>query len=186
MLILKQKAKIIIPVAIILLLAIAALLLNKPVARVIYPIKFQATVEKYAEKYSLDKYYVYAVIKTESGFDENAKSHAGACGLMQLMSDTANWMNEKYSLGYSSLDLFDAETNICIGCCYLRYLFDKFDTNALVAAAYNGGEGNVKKWLNNSEYSADGVTLSKIPFKETSNYVKKVTKGYDIYKKLYS
>ncbi|MBR2861215.1 MAG: lytic transglycosylase domain-containing protein [Clostridia bacterium] len=150
------------------------------------PIKFQEQVEKYSAEYSLDKYLVYAIINTESGFDPEAESHAGAIGLMQLMPDTASWLNEKYSLGYDEINLKDPDQNVRMGCCYLAYLSNRFSSPELVFAAYNGGPNNVAKWLNNPEYSSDGKTLKRIPYEETSNYVKKVSVRYDFYKKLYS
>ena len=151
------------------------------------PIKYESFVEKYSAEYNIDKFFVYAVINTESGFDPNAESHAGAIGLMQILPNTAQWLNEKYELGYDSIVLTDPETNIRIGTCYIAYLNERFgfDTD-LVLAAYNGGEGNVRSWLNNPEYSSDGKTLTKIPYEETSQYVKKVSVRYDFYKKLYA
>ena len=56
----------------------------------------------------------------------------------------------------------------------------------LVIAAYNGGSGNVNKWLSDYSYSKDGKSLDLIPFEETSMYVKKVTKNYKMYNKIYS
>jgi soluble lytic murein transglycosylase len=105
---------------------------------------------------------------------------------MQLMPTTAEWLKEKYSLSIDATQLFDAETNIILGTCYLSYLLEKFDNSVpLALAAYNGGEGNVQKWLNNPEYSSDGKTLTYIPFEETRNYVKKVTTYYELYQKVY-
>ncbi|MDD7183325.1 transglycosylase SLT domain-containing protein, partial [Peptostreptococcus porci] len=69
---------------------------------------------------------------------------------------------------------------------YLKKLESQFDGNlTLMIAAYNGGSGNVRKWLKNPQYSSDGVTLENIPFKETSGYTKKVLKNYELYKKIY-
>lgn len=146
------------------------------------PMKYSEQVEKYSAEFSLDKYLVYAVISTESGFDANAESGAGAQGLMQLMPATAEWINEKYSLNEDADNLFDADTNIRLGCAYLSYLFFRFKNDEKkVICAYNGGEGNVKKWI--SEY---GDSLPVIPYEETRKYLKKVTVRYEIYKALYT
>lgn len=151
------------------------------------PIKFEEQVKTYSRVYELDEYLVYSIICAESGFDKDAQSHVGAKGLMQLMPETASWLNEKYKLNIDATNLFDAETNIMLGCCYLSYLMERFDNDvSLVLAAYNGGEGNVKKWLNNESYSIDGKTLKHIPYEETRNYVKKVSTYYKIYKEIYS
>lgn len=72
------------------------------------------------------------------------------------------------------MDIFDPETNIRLGCWYLSKLYKEFGKLDLVIAAYNGGSGNVKKWLENNEYSKDGENLHDIPFKQTSKYVEKV------------
>ena len=82
--------------------------------------------------------------------------------------------------------IFDPEINIKIGCWYLNKLYKEFGRLDLVIAAYNGGSGNVNKWLNDDSYSKDGKSLDLIPFEETSMYVKKITKNYKMYNKLYS
>ena len=148
-----------------------------------FPIKYQESVEKYAQKYNIDKYLIYAVISTESSFNPNAESSAGAMGLMQLLPDTASWLNDKYLLELDSQNLFDPNTNIAFGCCYLSFLFERFKNTQTVCAAYNAGQGNVLQWL--SKYSSDGETLNYIPYKETTKYVKKVMTRYEIYQDLY-
>lgn len=150
------------------------------------PIKYEAEVKKYAQVYELEEAFVFAIICAESSFDANAESDVGAKGLMQLMPSTAQWLVDKYKLEADPDLLFDADTNILLGCQYLSYLNSRFDNDkALVLAAYNGGEGNVKKWLSNELYSPDGKTLTNIPYKETANYVEKVSTYYDLYKELY-
>ena len=73
-----------------------------------------------------------------------------------------------------------------MGCWYLSDLKKEFNGNMdLVLAAYNGGRGNVEKWLKDSNTSPDGQNLKNIPFKETDKYVKKVNTNYNIYKYLY-
>ncbi len=128
---------------------------------------------------------VMAVIKTESNFEPDA--HSGkASGLMQLTDDTAKWVCDKLKIDYDDINLFKPSDNIRLGCYYLRHLIDKYDGNIDVAlAAYNGGPGNVGKWLDNEKYSKNGVDLHHIPFKETREYVIKVNKQWDIYKELY-
>ena len=68
-----------------------------------------------------------------------------------------------------------------MGCYYLKYLFDRFKNVNVVLCAYNAGEGNVRKWLKNKEYSLDGKTIKSIPFNETDKYVKKINKTYKKY-----
>ena len=150
------------------------------------PLKYEAEVKKYAKMYLFDEYFIYAIICAESGFDNEAQSQVGAKGLMQIMPETAKWLKEKYKLDIDIENLFDPETNIHLGCQYISYLSGRFNNDmTLVLAAYNGGEGNVRKWLNNSLYSSDGKSLQNIPYKETANYVKRVTTYYELYKDTY-
>ncbi|EPS47163.1 transglycosylase SLT domain-containing protein [Clostridium botulinum CFSAN002367] len=106
---------------------------------------------------------------------------------MQITPETGEWVAEKMGMkDFNIDDLKDPETNIKMGCWYLNNLKEEFDGNMdLVLAAYNGGRGNVQKWLKDSEHSKDGESLHYIPFKETDKYVKKVKAIYNIYRFLY-
>ena len=147
------------------------------------PIKFEEYVTASAQECGLDPYLVYAVISAESSFQTDAVSGAGAQGLMQLMPETASWIASRD--GLETGDLLDAQVNIRLGCHYLAYLSARFDGDqTLILAAYNGGEGNVEGWL--KKYSSDGKTLTNIPYKETAQYVKRVSTRYELYKKLYA
>ena len=100
---------------------------------------------------------------------------------------------EKYSTEYGvdkylvySIIIYDPETNINIGVWYLGKLQKEFKgNNKLIIAAYNGGSGNVRKWLRSADYSKDGRNLANIPFVETSKYTQKVLDNYKKYKALY-
>lgn len=152
----------------------------------IYPIKHQELVEKYAKEYSIDKNLVYAVIKVESGFNKDAVSVVGAKGLMQLMDKTALDCNERAKFGYTiPEDLFNPECNIRIGCYYLGNLISNYGNIELAITAYNGGTGNVDKWLSDEKFSDNQGGLKDIPYTETKQYVKKVTKAFETYNKLY-
>ncbi|MDP4143848.1 MAG: lytic transglycosylase domain-containing protein [Bacillota bacterium] len=157
------------------------------ILRIYYPMNYSDYVYKYAAQYKLDPYFVEAVIKSESNFDANAKSKKNAYGLMQITPTTAEWAAEKMGIkAFSSDMLYNPEFNIRMGCWYLNDLSSEFKGNMdLVLAAYNGGRGNVKKWLNDTAHSSDGQNLDYIPFKETDKYVKKVNTNYSMYKKLY-
>ncbi len=159
---------------------------KEQILKKIYPIEYQDYVEEYADKYNLDKYLVYSVIKVESNFDPHALSNAKARGLMQLMHKTAEECNQKGDFGYTiPADLYNPQKNIHLGCFYLRTLMDTYSDTELAITAYNGGTGNVTKWLDDKELTDGMGGLSDIPYTETKKYVKKVFKTYEMYNKLY-
>jgi soluble lytic murein transglycosylase len=152
-----------------------------------HPKKYSDIVEKYAVEYNIPDYVIYAIIKVESNFDASASS-GEAHGLMQITPGTFEWLtgDDHFGEHLSTNKVYDPEVNIKYGVYYLKYLLVKFDYNWDTAfAAYNGGEGNVAKWLEDEKYSDGKGNLTKIPFSETENYVKKVNAAIDTYKKLY-
>lgn len=152
----------------------------------IYPRDYSQVVAQEAREFGLEEELVYAVIKTESGFDHRATSRAQARGLMQLTEETFRWMAEEYPPENGGGDMFDVNDNIHCGCALLRRLLDHYNGSMEVAlAAYNAGIGNVDRWLEEGEHSKDGETLHSIPFPETAAYVKKVLKSREIYVRLY-
>lgn len=158
---------------------------TKTIMKAIYPLRYENYIVKYSNEYNLDKYLVMAIIKAESNFIYDA--HSGyAKGLMQITPNTFEWIANKLSLDYGTTDILNPETNIKMGCYYMRYLLDYFNQNEkLSICAYNAGMGNVNKWLKNPDYSKSGTTLDFIPFEETNKYYNKIKNSIDIYKKLY-
>ena len=152
-----------------------------------YPLKFEEEIKTYSEKYSVDPYMVASIIWAESRFLPDAVSGKDARGLMQLLPDTAVWAAGKMGLSdFEEAMLLNPEMNIRIGCWYLNFLSSQFpDNEESVLAAYNGGIGNVQKWLKDKTYSGDGYRLDHIPFQETRNYVLKVKGACKIYREIY-
>lgn len=152
----------------------------------VFPKKYIEYVEKYSKEYDIDPFIVLAVIKTESNFKENATSKKGAKGLMQIMDETALWVNEKINIkDFSEGMLYNPKENIQIGTWYLKWLLDKFDSEDLAILAYNAGHGNVAKWLSDKSLSSNGESLNSIPFEETNNYLLKVKFNYSMYNIIY-
>ena len=154
--------------------------------RLLYPRKYEALVDQWAETYGLDPLLVDAFIRTESGFDSAAESSAGAVGLMQLMPDTFRWLTQDVLHEYLEDGMrYDPETSIRYGACLLSRYYLRFGRWELAFAAYNAGETRVDGWLAD-ESIADGTGgLRRIPYRETRHYVSKVQKSVSVYEKLY-
>ncbi len=154
-----------------------------------HPLHYTELINKYSERYNLQPAFVCAIICNESSFNAGAESNKGARGLMQLMENTASWINESLNIpGYTFESVWDPETNIHFGCWYLSYLSKRFDGDpVLVACAYHAGQNNVMTWLDNRTYSADGQTLTieNIPMENTKTYVGRVIRDYALYDALY-
>ena len=146
-------------------------------------IDYKKQIQKNAEEFQLDCFLVYAVVRVESNFKSDAQSSAGAIGIMQLMPATAIFIEK--SMG-EELDIFDTHDNIRMGCWYLHYLSMKFSTTTEILAAYNAGEGVVRKWLQIDEYTNTDGTLKEIPYSETKNYINRVKNFYNCYKFFYN
>lgn len=171
----------------IIILALLALVGYPYAKKLAYPLKYEAYITEYAEANGLDPYLVCGVIHTESHFDIEAESRVGAVGLMQIMPDTGEWIAKKMSMkDYSEAKLKDPETNIRMGCWYLKYLMDRFDGDmTLVLAGYNAGPNRVTQWLEDEKYSQDGKRTD-IPYRETEEYVKKVENAKEMYRSYYT
>lgn len=152
-----------------------------------YPMKYQNEVNAASRNYGVDKSLIYAVIRTESGFDPEADSRVGASGLMQLMPTTFEWLQTYYDgeITMGADKLLDPGINIDYGTKFLKFLLERYESEQAAVAAYNAGFGAVDEWLNDSQYSSDGVHLDSIPYDETSNYVVKVEDAREKYKELY-
>lgn len=153
----------------------------------LYPTKYSEYIENFAEQNTLEKSLVYAVVKCESGFDSGAVSDIGAKGLMQLTDDTYEWVLSKTTKAKPlENDLFVPEKNIQAGCALLRLHLDEFSDESTAIAAYHAGRSKVKEWLQDKNYSSDGITLTKIPYSDTASYVTKVITTKQKYQEIYN
>lgn len=171
----------------LLVLTLLLILNLDHIGRVVYPFPYRETVMEHAKSRGLDPYLVAAIIKTESSFNPRATSPRGARGLMQVMPETGTWVAQKIGLSYYHPDLlYDPEINILIGTWYLADLYQTFhEKTILVLAAYNGGRGNVHKWLEQEHWTGEESKLDQIPFPETREFVRKVLWNYRVYRYLY-
>lgn len=180
-----MNKKSIIILSVIVILGGACYFENGKMSELLYPRKYSVYVEKYSKEYNLDENLVYSIIKAESKFNPEAISRRGAKGLMQIADMTRDWAIEELHLN-KDIDIYDPETNIMVGCWYLSRLYREFGETDLVITSYNGGSGNVRKWLDDEEFSKDGERLHEIPFTETDRYLKKVKRYYSKYNELYN
>ena len=153
-----------------------------------HPLHFEEYVMRYSRERNIPPEIIFSVIKAESSFRSDAVSpNAGARGLMQIMPDTFDWLQTKTGEQYAHGMLFDPATNIRYGTFYLRYLFDMFGDWNLTFAAYNAGQGRVRNdWMQNPEIVRDGVLIIEaVPFEETRNYLIRVNRSIEMYRRLY-
>ena len=155
------------------------------VKQAIYPLKYMDSVEKYAEEFGLDKYLLLAVIKTESGFDPNAKSNADAIGLTQITEEAFAWIKLKLCPKEELVfeDLYNPDTSIRFGAYYISSNLERYNGDvSTAAAAYHSGRGTVDKLL------AEGQTdvLTHFPYTQMENYVYKINKAYNAYREIYN
>jgi peptidoglycan lytic transglycosylase len=147
-------------------------------ARLWYPLHYSSIVRVHARNYDLDASFLAAVIEQESKFQADAKSSAGAIGLMQLQPATAQGIairtgGSKFVLS----DLYDPELNIRYGSWYLHHLMVKYGNERLALAAYNAGQQNVDRWRAAGE---------DVQFPETRAYIAKVERLKKIYRRAYA
>ncbi|MGQ0751866.1 MAG: transglycosylase SLT domain-containing protein [Betaproteobacteria bacterium] len=135
----------------------------------------------------LDEAWVYGLIRQESRFISDARSSAGASGLMQLMPNTARWVAKKLGLkDWRWTQVTEIDTNVSLGTYYLRHVYDVLDEHPVLAsAAYNAGPGRARAWRPGSAMEG-AVYAETIPFNETRDYVKRVMANTSYYAHAFS
>lgn len=189
----KRKNRGAVFLVVLIILSVVAFALYKSVPaflkKNVYPKKYSEYVERYSEEYDIDENFIYAVIKTESGFDPDARSNVGAVGLMQLMpiafKEVRNNIEDNKGLKYS--DMYNPEYNIMYGAWYLDYLYEQFGSYELTIAAYHAGMTEVRGWLYSGVLDEDNLNLDNIPseYSDTRHYINKVISAYKEYNRLY-
>jgi soluble lytic murein transglycosylase len=147
-------------------------------ARLWYPLRYSTNVRVYAHQDGLDPALLAAVIEAESKFNADARSSAGAIGLMQLTPSTAKGIAQ-YTGGsrFRVSDLTNPDINIRYGAWYLGHLMSKYRNERLALAAYNAGQDRVDHWR---------AAHQGIQFSETRSYVDKVERLKKIYRRAYA
>ena len=147
-----------------------------------FPMPFRDSVVRRSQAIGLDPAYVYGLIRQESRFIMDARSHVGASGLMQVMPATARWTARKLGMtGFTDSQITDRETNIAIGTGYLKLVLDDFGGSMpMGAAAYNAGPGRPRSWRNGPMMEG-AAWAENVPFNETRDYVKKVVSNATLY-----
>lgn len=169
-------------VAVVVVLAVAGAILYVRTtawyARLWHPLRYTTIVRTYAQQQRLDPALLAAVIDTESKFNPDARSSAGAVGLMQLTPATAEGIAQ-YTHGakFQLSDLTNPDINVRYGTFYLRLLLNRYHDERLALAAYNAGEANVDRW----QAAHEGIQ-----FADTRAYVAKVESLKQLYRRVYA
>ncbi|MCW8917300.1 MAG: transglycosylase SLT domain-containing protein [Gammaproteobacteria bacterium] len=141
-----------------------------------FPLAHSESVTREAQSRQLNPAWVYAVARQESAMSPDARSPAGALGLMQLMPTTGKAVAKalNYPIGGNE-QLLEPDTNIHLGTYYLRQVLDRFDNNAVLAtAAYNAGPHRVSGWFPEQGVIDADIWVESMPFHETRLYVRRV------------
>jgi soluble lytic murein transglycosylase len=151
------------------------------------PLRHQDAIRAQAHEKQLDPSLIAAVIYAESKFNDSTSS-AGALGLMQLLPSTAHFIADKSGgTAFTTEDLSTPAINIAYGSWYLRYLLDRYDGDEVLAlAAYNGGMGNVDRWVAEAGARGEQLDVVDIPFPETRAYVQRVLDVRREYRRTYA
>jgi soluble lytic murein transglycosylase len=160
-----------------------------------FPRAYENFVQKHARKTGVKEELVWAIMRAESQYNKDVISPVGARGLLQIMPYTAQHLTRLANDGKGLLPdssevlgkLLDPETNITLGTMYLKRLSTQFEgVLPLVAAAYNAGPHRVTSWLSNFGTLSMDEFIEHVPFAETRNYMKKVSRNFVIYNRLYN
>ncbi len=153
----------------------------------LYPAPFTEALLKHAPERNVDARFVLSIMRQESRFRADVKSNAAARGLMQFISTTADkFAGELKKSNFKQDELYNPPTAILFGSQYLSDLFKQFpDQPQAVAASYNGGEDNMKRWMARANTSNADRYVPEIIFTQSKDYVYKVMANYRIYKMFY-
>ena len=159
--------------------------LPREILRIIYPLAYWDLIEKYSAPNGLDPFVIAALMCQESTFVANIRSPAKAVGLMQLEPSTARQYARRIGIPYSASVLTSPELNIRIATAYLGDQLREFGSMYRVLAAYNAGDGRVRRWMAEKDGLSQEEWIDDIPFYETQAYVRKILANAEDYRRLY-
>ncbi len=158
---------------------------NKLAWQIAYPRAFRTLIEDAAQEFGLHPSVVWAIGRSESGFNPRVESHAAAIGLLQLILPTAQAMAKPLGLTADAGTLRQPAVNVRLGARYLKTLLGRFDREAQMAAGYNAGGGAVGRWRKTRGDWPMDLFVESIPFRETRDYAKRVCASIAVYRNLY-
>jgi soluble lytic murein transglycosylase len=155
-----------------------------PYWRILFPQAWWETIKTESAKNGLDPYLVASLIRQESEFNPSVVSYANAYGLMQLLPTVGKAMAREEGIkNFQTFQLLDPETNIRLGCRYLRQMMEHFGGNQEYAlAAYNAGDERVVDWQSAGPYHGIDEFVESIPFTQTREYVQAILRNIETYK----
>ncbi len=161
--------------------------LPRTVWEMLYPVDFLSIIVRESRRQNLDPYWILSLIRQESAYDPNAISSANAHGLMQLLPGTARMVARQMKMGRPGLArLHDPKLNVRLGTHHFADLLNRCNGQMEMAlASYNAGPERVQEWMKEGSYEDDAEFVETIPFSETRNYVKVISRGYWFYQALY-
>ena len=151
-----------------------------------YPAPYRDSLQGRIQENKLDEAWVYGLMRQESRFVTQAKSNAGAAGLMQVMPTTARWIAQRLGMkDYRKTLISHLDTNLKLGTYYMRNVLSSLGNNPVLAsAAYNAGPGRARQWMDSKPLEG-AIYVECIPFDETRDYVKKVMSNTMYYARVF-
>jgi soluble lytic murein transglycosylase len=153
--------------------------------KVLFPLPYEATLRREAERNDFDPMFAAGLIRQESTFQADVVSHANAIGLMQILPKTGRILAKQRKVKYTRATLFDPSMNIELGMLYIADLTKSTGGPEYAAAAYNAGEDRIALWKSERTYTEVPELVESIPFTETREYVQIVVRNADMYRQIY-